>query len=57
MTVLEATVEIAKAVLSANSGSMKAITDEVVRQNFVKGITEIYKTLEGLTPKPKGKHL
>jgi hypothetical protein len=55
MTVLEATVEIAKAALSNNGGSIQALTDEKVRHNFVKGITDIFKTLEGLVPKTDGR--
>ena len=55
MTILEATVEIAKAALGNNGGSIQAITDEKVRHNFVKGIADIFKTLEGLVTKTDGK--
>ena len=59
MTVLEATVEIAKATLIPATGVAyyNLLIKEEKRKNLLEGITQIYKALEGLTPKPKGRQL
>lgn len=54
MTVLEATVEMVKATWG-NTGGYAFVIDDEKRKSLIKGITEIYKTLEALHPKPEGK--